>query len=144
MTPEPPITPPRLRILLLGLLAVGMSVFAWYTMLGNYPHTQFGDGQMFHKAIEAARVSVVRYHELPLWNPYECGGVPLWDNPELPTAAPLLWPVVFLGTTAEMYFWYIVHGALGFGNTGAVWIFVDGFRAGAGSCFRSVAEERDL
>ncbi|WP_394833882.1 hypothetical protein LVJ94_46000 [Pendulispora rubella] len=120
MDPEPPIPSLRWRILLLGLLSVGMGVFAWYTMLGNYPRTQFGDGQMFHKGIEAARVSVVRYHELPLWNPYECGGNPLWDNPEQMAAAPLLWPVLFLGTTVEVYFWCIIHGALGFL---AMWLF---------------------
>lgn len=101
----------------LGLL---LSVLAWLPMLELYPHTQWGDGQFFHKMIESMRVSVTRYHELPLWNPYECGGVPLWDNPQAPTAAPLLWIMLWVGTTRAIEIWYIVHTALGFV---CMWLF---------------------
>lgn len=104
-------------VLLLGFL---FSVFAWWPMLQAYPNTQGGDGPPFHKMIEAARVSVVRYHELPLWNPYECGGIPLLDNPQAPTAAPLIWPMLFLGTTATIYLWYLLHSAMGFAS---MWFF---------------------
>ncbi|WP_394824066.1 hypothetical protein [Pendulispora albinea] len=113
-SPEPPIASLRVRAAILGSLAVVMSTLAWYTMLGAYPRTQQGDGMTFHKTIDAARVSVLRYHELPLWNPYECGGIPLWDNPQQVAAAPLAWPALIVGTTAAMYFWYVIHGAFGF------------------------------
>ena len=79
-----------------------------------------GDGQSFHKMIEVARVSVAHHHELPLWNPYECGGIPLWDNPQALAAAPLIWPALVIGTTAAVYFWSVVHGALAFLS---MWLF---------------------
>src|SRR5207247_949667 len=88
--------------------------FAWYPMLAQYPATQAGDGQFYHRMIEAARASVVRWHELPLWNAYECGGLPLWDNPQGVPGAPLMWLTLLIGTTRTIEVWYVVHSAAGF------------------------------
>lgn len=98
----------------LAAVALALSVFAWWPMLAAYPNTQGGDGPPYYKTLEAARLSIVRYHELPLWNPYECGGLPLWDNPQAPAGAPLAWVMFLVGTTAAMAFWYVVHSAIGF------------------------------
>jgi hypothetical protein len=70
--------------------------------------------------VEAARASVVYYHELPLWNPYECGGVPLWDNPQAPISTPLLWVMLLVPTARAIEIWYIAHTAVGFM---CMWIF---------------------
>lgn len=94
-----------------GLL---LAIFAWWPMVAAYPQTQGGDGPQFHKMLEASRVSIMRYHELPLWHPYECGGIPLWDNPQAPAAAPLTLPILFLGVTLTVYLWYVLHSAFGF------------------------------
>jgi hypothetical protein len=63
--------------------------------------------------VEVARISVSRYHELPLWNPFECGGVPLWDNPQGVAGAPLMWLTFVFGTTRTIEIWYVVHSAIG-------------------------------
>ena len=117
---ERPISPSSKRFALLALLSLVVATFAWWPALAAYPGTQGGDGAFFHKMIEAARISVVRWHELPLWNPYECGGVPLWDNPQGVAAAPLVWLSLILGTTRAIEVWYIVHSAIGFA---CMWIF---------------------
>jgi len=114
MQQRPLLTSPVARLAALAVLALLLSIFAWYPMLGAYPHTQGGDGPVFHKMFEAARISVTRYKEFPLWNPYECGGLPLWDNPQAPLGAPLMWPLYVLGTTKTVYLWYVAHSALGF------------------------------
>lgn len=98
-------------VFLTGLL---LAIFAWWPMVAAYPQTQGGDGPVFHKMLEASRISILRYHELPLWQPYECGGIPLWDNPQGPAAAPLTLPILFLGVTLTIYLWYVIHSALGF------------------------------
>lgn len=114
-------TIPRwLRAVALSCVALALSVFASYPMLKALPKTQGGDGPVFHKMLEAARVTVTRYHELPLWNPYECGGLPLWDNPQSPVAAPLTWLMFIVGTTNMMAWWYVLHSALGFA---CMWLF---------------------
>ena len=111
----PTVKPRWLRACALGILALVLSTFAWWPMIAAYPHVQMGDGAQYHKTLEAARVSVVRYHEFPHWNPYECGGLALWDNPQAPIGAPLAWPVYFAnGSTEVVYFWYVVHSAIGF------------------------------
>src|SRR5512140_187434 len=118
--PESTIRPTWLRAAGLGLLALTLSTFAWWPMLWWYPNTQNGDGPQYHKTLEAARVSILRYHELPLWNPYECGGLPLWDNPQSHVGAPLAWLTFLVGTTMTMMLWYVIHAALGFVS---MWLF---------------------
>ncbi len=105
---------------MLVLLAFGLSVFFWWPAIDAYPSTQGGDGPQYHKMLEAARVSLVRYHELPLWNPFECGGLPLWDNPQAFVGAPLAWLTFLVGTTRTMELWYVIHSALGFL---CMWVF---------------------
>jgi hypothetical protein len=83
--------------------------------LDAYPHTAGGDGPFFHEMIEAVRASLFRDHELPLWNPYQCGGIPLWDNPQGLAASPVLWALLpFFDTTHLIPIWIIVHCAMGF------------------------------
>lgn len=108
------------RVLGVATFALLLSVFAWWPALSALPKTQGGDGQYFHKMLEVARVTVTRYHEFPLWNPFECGGVPLWDNPQSVVGAPLAWLSLWLGTTKAMAWWYVAHSAFGFLS---MWIF---------------------
>lgn len=116
-TPE---APSRARSLWLVVSAIALSAFAWWPMIAAYPNTQSGDGPPYQKTLEATRIAVVRFHELPLWNPYECGGLPLWDNPQGPAAAPLAWLIFLTSTTKAMYAWYLLHSAAGFL---CMWVF---------------------
>ena len=115
-TGAPFVQPTWLRALGLVGLALVVSTFAEWPILAQYPHTQGHDGEFVQEMLEAARVAWVRYHELPLWNPYQCGGVPLWDNPQGMGASPVFWPLVVVGgnTTLAMDLWYVLHAAGGF------------------------------
>ena len=104
-------------VLFLGLL---LSVFAWWPMLSAYPHTQGGDGPFFHHMVESARVAWFHWHELPLWNPYQCGGIPLWDNPQGIAASPLLWAFLPFGTTRAIELWFLSHVVIAFFS---MWLF---------------------
>ncbi len=108
------------RLVALAALGQALAVVAWWPMLAAYPNTQNGDGQAYHEYLEAARVSVARYREFPFWNPYQCGGNPLWDNPQSFAGAPLLWLTFVLGTTRTLEIWILVHVALGFV---CMWVF---------------------
>lgn len=119
-TQQVDIAPRWMRALALGLLAFALSILAWWPMFAAYPATQAGDGAFFHKSLEAIRISLVRWHELPQWNPYDCGGAPLWANPQLPAAAPMIWPIVSLGTLRTVHLWYVGHSAIGFAGA---WLF---------------------
>jgi hypothetical protein len=108
------------RAIGLVMLALGLSVVMYWPALASYPISQGGDGPMFHRMVEAGKVSLSRYHELPLWNAYECGGAPLWANPESIVSAPLILLMQPLNTTVTMRVWYVVHHAMGFL---AMWLF---------------------
>jgi hypothetical protein len=46
------------------------------------------DWRYFQTVTEVARRSVIWWHQLPLWNPYGCGGEVLLANPQSEVAAP--------------------------------------------------------
>ena len=107
---------PRTRGWGLAALSLVMSTLLWSAAIKQSPATQGGDGQYFHRIFEIVKVEVLRYHELPLWNPFECGGVPLWDSPEMPAASPLAFLTLPFPTTQTMWIWYIAHGAMAFAS----------------------------
>lgn len=117
MPPEAPVRPPWVRALGLAALSVTLAVVVWWPMVQAYPHTQDGDGEYFHRIIEAGKISLTRYHELPLWNPFDCGGVPLWDNPQSVGGSPLMLLLTPLDTDHTLWVWYWWHAAAGFVGT---------------------------
>jgi hypothetical protein len=106
--------PAWVRALGLALFALLLASYAWWPMIAAYPRTEIGDGQIFTAQLEAIRVSVTRFHELPLWNPFECSGMPLWDNPQGLAGSPLTQLVYFVGTTRTLELWVLLHSAAGF------------------------------
>lgn len=103
-----------LRVAGLALLACGLALYLYWPSMATYPALPWGDGQYTHRLVEAAKVSVRRYHELPLWDPFECAGRPLWDEPESIVAAPLMFLMQPLSTTVTMRLWNILHHVTGF------------------------------
>jgi hypothetical protein len=59
-------------------------------VLGGDPYglTAYHDDHLFYAHEDADREAIVRYHELPTWNPYYCGGVPGIANPQDNSLAP--------------------------------------------------------
>jgi hypothetical protein len=112
--PEGPLRPTWLRLVALAAFSFALTAYAWWPMFSQHPKALIGDGQVHQAHLEAGRVSIVRYHEFPLWNPYECGGLPLWDNPQSLTGSPLVWPSLFIGSTRTLEIWIWFHVAFGF------------------------------
>jgi hypothetical protein len=105
--------PVKREIAWVVVFAVVLACVGRWQLITSYPHTLAHDGFLHHKMIEAARISVSRYHELPLWNPFECGGMALWDNPQGVAAAPEVWLTLLIGTTRTIEVWYFLHTAAG-------------------------------
>jgi hypothetical protein len=47
---------------------------------------------------EAARLTIAKFHELPLWNPYYCGGIPALGTPSARFASPTFLLTLIFGT----------------------------------------------
>ncbi len=75
------------------------------------------DWRHFATLWEAARVALRDFHQFPSWNPYHCGGIVLFQEPEAPFPGPLFLLTFFwLPTAAGMKVWIFVHllaGTLG-------------------------------
>ncbi|HEY8077633.1 MAG TPA: hypothetical protein VIF62_26080 [Labilithrix sp.] len=109
-----PLVPPWARGVALSALALVLTVWAWFPMFVAYPGTAIEDGHMFHFYIASSKAAIQRYHELPLWNPFDCKGIPLWDYPENITASPIMWLTAGLTATQTMIAWNVFHVAAGF------------------------------
>ena len=114
---EPPLSPTWLRIASIATLGLVLSLWVWTVIYAHAPTTDGGDGPFFFRLIEASKIGIGRWHELPLWNPYECGGVPLWDNPQSIAASPGIMLLQPFSTTFTMGAWVIAHVTAGFVGT---------------------------
>jgi hypothetical protein len=80
-------------------------------------HGSTSDWRYFAEAWETARVSLSDFHQLPSWNPYHCGGLVLYQDPQAPFPGPLfLLTFWWLSTGAAVKVWIIAHlmaGTLG-------------------------------
>ncbi|MES1206911.1 MAG: hypothetical protein ABUS79_13325 [Pseudomonadota bacterium] len=75
------------------------------------------DWRHFATLWEAARVALRDFHQFPSWNPYHCGGIVLFQEPEAPFPGPLFLLTFFwLPTAVGMKVWIFAHllaGTLG-------------------------------
>ena len=81
------------------------------------------DWRHFATLWEAARVALRDFHQFPSWNPYHCGGIVLFQEPEAPFPGPLFLLTFFwLPTAVGMKVWIFGHllaGTLGARALGA-------------------------
>lgn len=84
-------------------------------MVRDYPHTPIGDGHGFYFQVEISRAAVRLYHEMPLWNPFDCRGSPMWDHPENITASPAFFLTLpFKSAGPFVLVWHFAHVIVGF------------------------------
>ncbi|WP_143341114.1 hypothetical protein [Cylindrospermopsis raciborskii] len=110
-------TTTRGELWMVAIAGLVLSTIAWSPTIFLYPNTGGGDGQYFQQMFDAGKVSLRRYHELPLWNAYQCGGLPLWDNPQSVVGSPIALAMTFANATSTVIVWYVLHGAIGFMGT---------------------------
>ncbi len=95
------------------LLALGLAALVWGPLVAHYPSTPVGDGERFLHQIEVGKAAV-RSGELPLWNPFDCLGIPLWDHPESLVVSPLLIALTPVDGLTTTFIWQIAHALAGF------------------------------
>jgi len=80
-------------------------------------NSETDDTRQFAMMWEVSRVSIGDFGELPSWNPYHCGGVLHYLDPQVPFPGPLFFLLYFwLPAVPSIKLWNILHliaGALG-------------------------------
>ncbi len=85
------------RLLPLIALVLTVVLFSWRAFV-RLDHWGIQDWECSVFYTESARVVVREYGQLPLWNPWFCGGTPLLARPEATCAGPLfIVPLIFGG-----------------------------------------------
>ncbi|MGF1466291.1 MAG: hypothetical protein ACFCGT_09165 [Sandaracinaceae bacterium] len=80
-----------------------------------------GDWQWFHHMWEVGRVALLRWGEVPLWDPHHCGGVTLWGQPQAQVYAPTWWITGLpFGTVVGHKLFVLLHHAVGWLGTYAL------------------------
>ncbi|HEX3309144.1 MAG TPA: hypothetical protein VHS32_23085, partial [Streptosporangiaceae bacterium] len=69
-----------------------------------------GDWRYFAALWETTRVSLTDFHQFPSWNPYHCGGIVLFQDPQAPFPGPMFLLTFFwLPTAVGIKLWLFTH-----------------------------------
>jgi len=98
----------------LGLLALGLLAYWQLGWLGTDLQTPISHGinedwDWQLGLYEASRASLLRWHQVPGWNPWVQGGVPLLANPESPFLYPPFLLILLFGSSAGLKLWVLFH-----------------------------------
>lgn len=93
---------------ILALLA-GVSVLQSLPVLRSADAWGFWDWDITAAGLEAARVTVIEYDQVPGWYPYLRGGERLDAHPILPLASPAFLAVLLLGTMPGIKLWLLLR-----------------------------------
>lgn len=92
-----------------------LALIAYSPALAKWDKSGWGDWQQFHHWWEVGRVSMLRWIEIPLWDPHHCGGVPMWGQPQAQVFSPTWWITgLAFGTLVGHKLFIILHHAVGF------------------------------
>jgi hypothetical protein len=102
------------------LCAVGfvLSFYAWWPMVWMRGTPEL-DGRYGYQMVLIGKAAIQNFGEFPMWNPYDCRGIPLWDHPEGMTSSFLLLLLTPIGGLATFWLWNWLHMAVGWA---AAWV----------------------
>jgi len=103
----------RYQSLLLSLISLGIMLllvaffcYPIFTELENLGYWDWDHHLFYH---EVSRVSVLKYGQVPLWNPYYCGGHVLWQNPQVRFFTPMFLLHLALGPVLAIKIEILLH-----------------------------------
>jgi hypothetical protein len=111
---HPRLSHPAVRWAALALLSLAVGAGFWAAALKHWDATGFGDWQYYHHQWEAGYAAVMRDGEWPLWDPWHCGGVFLYGDPQAQLYSPFFILALLTGTVAALKLMLIAHTAAGF------------------------------
>lgn len=100
--------------------ATSLALWLYWPAFYDPLSTGYGDWQMIHHNWEAGWVSITRFGEWPLWDPFHCGGVTTFGNPESQHFSPWFALAFVMHPTLAVKVSVVGHCALGF--AGAYWL----------------------
>lgn len=81
----------------LGAFAIVALMTAWPLLITAQSINAFRDAQVLSHYESVARESVLRWHEVPLWDPYYCGGMYVLGTPQSRFVSPTFFLTLLFG-----------------------------------------------
>lgn len=98
-------------------VAVGSIVFSLVFCYPLVPHLRvagtLNDWDYISASQWAAYWTVDQYHQFPLWNPFECGGMPLLGDPQSHLLTPWFFLTMMFGPVVGLHLEVILYCAIG-------------------------------
>ncbi len=86
----------------------------WSPAFFTLSSTGFGDWQQFLHFWESGYVAITRYGEWPLWDPYHCGGITTFGNPQSQHLSPFYALALLFGPALGQKLFLLLHAWFGF------------------------------
>lgn len=104
----------RHRALWIAALSALAAAVTWRALLHPLEGRPLGDWRYFVHMWEVGRLGLARAHTLADWDPFHCGGVSVWNNPQSQLLHPLFPLALALGSVAALKLFFITHAAAGY------------------------------
>jgi len=104
----------RWQIGVLVLVSILVCLVYYFPILHSGNNLGIQDWDQNFAWTEASRISLLDFHQFPMWNPYKCGGSVQFANPQIPVISLQTLFALLLGTLSGIKFSIFFHGVLGF------------------------------
>jgi uncharacterized integral membrane protein len=96
------------------VLSILLSLLYYFPILNSDNNIGIQDWDQNFAWTEASRVSLLNYHQFPLWDPYTCGGSVQFANPQIPVISFQTMFALLFGTVRGIKISIFFHGVIGF------------------------------
>lgn len=98
----------------IGILGLIFAFLYFYPILFSKGEFGIQDWDQNFAWNEFTRVSILKYNQFPQWNPYRCGGLPHFGNPEIGVVSLQTLLVLALGTVMGIKASIVLYTSIGF------------------------------
>jgi hypothetical protein len=99
---------------ILIVLSILLSLLYYFPIINSGNNIGIQDWDQNFAWTEATRVTLLNYHQFPLWDPYKCGGTVQFANPQIPVISFQTVFALFFGTVRGIKLSIFFHGVIGF------------------------------
>ena len=105
---------PNWKILTLIALAIILSFIFYFPVIFSGNNLGIQDWDQTFSWMEFTRLSLASYRQFPWWNPFKCGGMPHFANPQMPVLTIQTLFALLFGTITGIKFSIFFHGIVCF------------------------------
>jgi hypothetical protein len=103
----------RAEVIAIAIASITFAMVFCYPLVLNLSVAgTFNDWDFITAPQWAAYWTVRQYHQFPIWNPFECGGIPLLGDPQSHILSPLFFLTVVFGPVIGLHLEVIIYSAI--------------------------------